>query len=448
MSDSNVVITLGKTILVHVELPHAESQEDLKEMQSLVETAGGQILHSEICKREAPDPHTFIGSGKVLEIDSLVKAEDAQTIVFNSRLSPAQERNLEQVFGQRVMDRVALILLIFAQRARSYEGKLQVELAQLQYEQARLVRGWTHLERQKGGFGLRGGPGETQIELDRRLLHQRILEIKKNLETVAKRRAQNRNLRQRNAVPLISCVGYTNAGKSTLFNKLTSADVYMANQLFATLDTTIRTLTLPVVGQVVFADTVGFIRHLPHDLIAAFRATLEETALSTLLLHVVDAADPKLEENIRAVEEVLAQIGASHVPTLLVYNKSDLLPECPARIIRDEAGRPLRVYVSAKTGEGLESLLDAIGELVGENVLELDLNISSTQGKLRALLHNLGAVVSETFGDQGEVKLKLKIKATDAAIIDSKTAGELAKAVGLDRLPWQNNNEFDFNSID
>ncbi len=437
---------LGPVLLVHVEFPEAENREDLNELKRLAESGGGEVVMSIECKRQAPDPSTFIGSGKTEEVAAMVNAQEVNAVIFNSSLSPAQERNLEKIFGVRVMDRVALILLIFAQRARTYEGKLQVELAQLQYEQARLVRGWTHLERQKGGFGLRGGPGETQIELDRRALRERIGAIKKDLETVAKRRAQNRGLRGKNEVPLVSCVGYTNAGKSTLFNLLTQADVYTANQLFATLDPTLRSLKLPVIGDVVFADTVGFIRHLPHDLVAAFRGTLEETAGADVLLHIVDCSDPRLEENIDAVNAVLKQVGASEVRTLMVYNKRDLLPDCSDTVVRDDEGKPVRVYVSALTGDGICDLLSAISELLCINICAFDVKITSSQGRLRAMLYEAGGVIGEHYAEDGTLTLSLKLKKQDAARLDKYSGGALGRAVGEGRLPWAQE-EFDFDSL-
>ena len=439
--------SLGSTLLVHVELPQVQSQEDLKELQLLAESGTGEVVYCVLCKRESPDPSTFIGSGKVVEVADAVRAYDVQTVIFNNKLSPAQERNLEKAFGVRVMDRVALILTIFAQRARTYEGKLQVELAQLQYEQARLVRGWTHLERQKGGFGLRGGPGETQIELDRRALRERIAAVKKDLEVVALRREQNRNLRKKNAVPVVSFVGYTNAGKSTLFNRLTNSDVYAANQLFATLDPTLRTVQLPVIGKTVFADTVGFIRHLPHDLVAAFRGTLEETAQADLLLHIVDASDEHKESNIEAVNAVLEQVGAQNVKTLVVYNKADLVEDSADEIIRDDTGKPTRVYVSALTGFGIDKLLSAVSELLSDNLCEFTVKITANNGKLRSLLYASKAVDSESYDEDGICLLNLMIKAVDAAIIDSKTQGELSKACPSDKKPWIQSNEFDFDSV-
>lgn len=439
--------TLGSALLVHVELPQIQSQEDLKELQLLTESGGGDVVFCISCRREAPDPSTFIGSGKVTEVADAVKLYSVQTVIFNNKLTPAQERNLEKAFGVRVMDRVALILTIFAQRARTYEGKLQVELAKLQYEQARLVRGWTHLERQKGGFGLRGGPGETQIELDRRALRERIAAIKKDLEVVAQRRDQNRSLRKKNAVPVVSFVGYTNAGKSTLFNRLTNADVYAANQLFATLDPTLRTVSVPVIGKAVFADTVGFIRHLPHDLVAAFRGTLEETAQADLLLHIVDASDEHKEANIEAVNAVLKQVGAEDIRTLIVYNKADLIENCSFETVRDEKGNPHRIYVSALTGFGIENLLSAVSELLSDNLCEFTVKIDSNYGKLRSLLYSSKAVESETYDESGFSLLSVRITAVDAAIIDSKTQGMLSKACLAERKPWIQNNEFDFDLV-
>ena len=428
-------VSLEAVLLVQVELDDSEAGEDLAELERLAESAGARIAGSVVCRRPAPDPAYFVGSGKVAELAELVPAAAVTAVIFNAALSPAQERNLEKELGVRVMDRIALILLIFAQRARSYEGKLQVELAQLRYEQARLVRGWTHLERQKGGFGLRGGPGETQIELDRRMLRERIGVLQKALQTVAARREQNRKSRKKHDLPVVCLAGYTNAGKSTLFNRLTSSQVYVADQLFATLDPTLRTLELPFAGKVVFADTVGFIRHLPHDLVAAFRSTLEETAQADLLLHVVDAADPRLEENIAAVNAVLAQIGADRVRTLLVYNKSDLAAGARFGLIRDEKGLPLRVGVSALTGQGLEQLRAAVSELLTLNVCLFTAMIGFSDGRLRALLYAAGAVEREHIAADGRCELAVRIRPSDAARINSQTSGALARACG--GSPWR-----------
>ncbi|MBU3825918.1 MAG: GTPase HflX [Candidatus Anaerobiospirillum merdipullorum] len=431
------VEALGCTVLMHVELPREENREDLEELMRLAQAAGGSGLRALVCKREEPDPRTFIGSGKVLELKQAVQDEGAQTVIFNARLTPAQERNLEQELKVRVMDRIALILNIFAQRARTYEGKLQVELARLHYEQARLVRGWTHLERQKGGFGLRGGPGETQIELDRRALRERIARIKADLAVVAARREQNRNKRKKNALPLISLVGYTNAGKSSLFNYLTKSEVFAADLLFATLDPTLRTIELPGAGKVVLADTVGFIRHLPHDLVAAFRATLEESAQADLQLHVVDAADPRLEDNIKAVEAVLAQIDALDVPRLLVFNKADLVPGMEVGLIRDENGRPVRVNLSAKSGAGTEDLLQAIRELIALDLCKFTAKILPHEGKLLAALYALKAIEHTDYADDGAQLITVRIRALEAARMDKAFNGALARACQQRPVPWQ-----------
>ena len=436
---------LGSCVLVHVELPDRENQEDLPELVRLVESAGGSAAAVLACRRGAPDPRFFIGSGKVLEIAAALGAARAETVIFNSRLSPAQERNLEGELKVRVMDRVALILLIFAQRARSYEGQLQVELAQLNYERARLVRGWTHLERQKGGFGLRGGPGETQIELDRRALRDRVGFLRRELENVARRRERGRGRRRSGAIASVALVGYTNAGKSTLFNRLCSAGVYAADQLFATLDPTLRALELPAVGRTVFVDTVGFIRHLPHDLIAAFRATLEETAGSDLLLHVVDAADKRLEDNIQAVNTVLKEVGAAHVRTLIVYNKSDLLPDGFTGVIRED-GVPARVCVSAKTGQGLDALKSAVSELLSRSVCSFEAVLPPSEGKLRSLLYSALAVREEKYLDDGRVLLSLALERSECARIEKQSGGALGRCAA-GGLPWRED-EFDFDTVE
>ena len=341
-------------MLVQLDLGQGALAERLSELQLLVESAGADVVGVVRGRRPRPDPAFFVGRGKLEEVRSALVQGQGDLVVFDHTLSPAQQRNLERELQCRVIDRNALILDIFAQRARSHEGKLQVELAQLEYLSTRLVRGWTHLERQRGGIGLRG-PGETQLETDRRLLGIRVKQLKSRLERLERQRTTRRRARNRRGVPQVSLVGYTNAGKSTLFNALTKAGAYAADQLFATLDTTSRRIWLPEVGDVVLSDTVGFIRDLPHDLVAAFHATLEEVAEADLLLHVVDGASEDREAQRATVEAVLAEIGAQDVPRLEVFNKIDLLAEVPAEL-SDECGSIRRVCVSARTGEGLDSL--------------------------------------------------------------------------------------------
>ena len=315
-----------RAILVHLNLDSESQREDPREFEELVISAGGDPAAYIMGSRSAPDPRTFVGSGKLDEIAREVDAHGAEIVMFNHALSPSQERNLETELKCRVLDRTGLILDIFAQRARTHEGKLQVELAQLQHMTTRLVRGWTHLERQKGGIGLRG-PGETQLETDRRLLRARIRTISARLEKVRKQRNQGRRSRIRAEIPTVSLVGYTNAGKSTLFNRVTASSVYVADQLFATLDPTLRRVSVESVGPIVLADTVGFIAHLPHNLVEAFKATLEETLSAQILIHVVDASDSEKERNMGEVQDVLAEIGAQDIPQLQVFNKLDLLQQ-------------------------------------------------------------------------------------------------------------------------
>jgi len=400
-----------RAVLVHLNLASETEREDPREFEELVLSAGGDPAAFVMGQRDAPHPRTFVGSGKLQEIGEEVERHCAEIVMFNHALSPSQERNLEKELGCRVLDRTGLILDIFAQRARTHEGKLQVELAQLQHMSTRLVRGWTHLERQKGGIGLRG-PGETQLETDRRLLRARIRSITARLDKVRKQRDQGRRARQRTETPTVSLVGYTNAGKSTLFNRVTKSDVYAADQLFATLDPTLRRLTLGNAGPVVLADTVGFIAHLPHKLVEAFKATLEETLNADLLVHVIDAASAEREDNIYQVQDVLGEIGADQIPQLLVYNKLDLL-EQSARIDRDENGKPQRVWLSAVTGEGCDLLLEAMAELVGEDMVNEELDLAPDQGRLRAALYRLGAVETEEHRDDGVARLKVRLPKAD-----------------------------------
>jgi GTP-binding protein HflX len=349
-----------RAVLVHLDLNQGALDERLSELELLTASAGASVEAVVAGRRAKPDPALFAGSGKVDEIAETLRAHEADLVIFNHALSPGQQRNLERVLQCRVIDRTALILDIFAQRARSHEGKLQVELAQLNHLATRLVRGWTHLERQKGGIGLRG-PGETQLETDRRLLGDRVKMLKARLARLEKQRRVRRRGRDRREVLSVSLVGYTNAGKSTLFNAMTKAGAYAADQLFATLDTTSRRLYVGEAGNVVLSDTVGFIRDLPHALVAAFHATLEETANADLLLHVVDAASEDREAQVDAVNRVLAEIGAADVPQIMVMNKIDL-SQAPAAVRRDEYGKIVRVFLSARTGDGLDLLREALAE--------------------------------------------------------------------------------------
>ncbi len=401
-------------VLVHLEFSQLEHSEDPKEFEELVLAAGGDPIAYITGKRDVPHAKYFVGTGKLDEIKSAVDAEGAELVIFDHTLSPSQERNLESALGCRVLDRTGLILDIFAQRARTHEGKLQVELAQLRHVSTRLIRGWTHLERQKGGIGLRG-PGETQLETDRRLLRERIKYIERRLDKVRKTREQGRRARSRASVPTVSLVGYTNAGKSTLFNRLSSADVFAANQLFATLDPTMRRIEIDDVGPVVLADTVGFISHLPHRLVEAFRATLEEAAQANLLLHVVDASDLNREDNIGHVNEVLREINAHELPSLLVYNKIDLLSHDEGRIDRDEHGVPWRVWVSAVTGAGIPLLAAALRERLGTGVVSVLLLLDPADSKLRAKLHELGVVQSENYLDNGRCEIDVRINSIELA---------------------------------
>ncbi|MBM7423523.1 ribosome rescue GTPase HflX [Spongiibacter marinus] len=400
-----------RAILVHLNLNSEDEREDADEFVQLVTSAGGDPVAFITGQRQHPDPRSFVGSGKLAEIRQALQDHDGELVLFNHALSPSQERNIERELQCRVLDRTGLILDIFAQRARTHEGKLQVELAQLEHMSTRLIRGWTHLERQKGGIGLRG-PGETQLETDRRLLRARIKSIQSRLSKVRRQRDQARRARQRADIPAVSLVGYTNAGKSTLFNVLTESKVYAADQLFATLDPTLRRIQVDDVGPVVLADTVGFIRHLPHKLVEAFRATLEEATLADLLVHVVDCADPERSDNVRQVKNVLEEIGADSIPVLEVYNKTDLLGTTP-RIERNEHGDVTRVWLSAQRQQGLELLGDALAEILSGDIVEPELVLNASDGRLRARLYQLNAIQSEQLDEAGRFHLKLRLPSVD-----------------------------------
>ena len=402
-------------MLVHVNFPSTSPLHvrDPAEFEELVTSAGGQPVCVLTTTRASPDPRIYIGSGKLEEVRASLQSSGARLVIFNHELSPSQERNLEKALDCRVLDRTGLILDIFAQRARTHEGKLQVELAQLQHMATRLVRGWTHLERQRGGIGLRG-PGETQLETDRRLIRGRIQAIKKRLEKVRGQREQGRRSRSRSDVPTVALVGYTNAGKSTLFNRLTAADVYVADQLFATLDPTMRRIKLTNFGpyqlnEIILADTVGFISHLPHQLVEAFRATLEEVINADLLLHVTDASSADRDEHHRDVLSVLEEIGARDVPVLEIMNKIDLLPDKAPGVDLDDAGKPARVWLSAVTGHGIDSLLASLDALLGSNTIKTILRLPPNLFGLRARLFKTQAVVEEHNGPGGSMDVLVQL---------------------------------------
>jgi len=402
-----------RALLVHINFPLRPDQDDLDEFIELVRSADVTGVELVVGTRQQPSAKTFIGKGKLEEVAALVRQHEVEVVLFNHRLSPSQERNLESHLQCRVLDRTGLILDIFAQRAHSFEGKLQVELAQLKHLSTRLVRGWTHLERQKGGIGLRG-PGETQLETDRRLLGKRIRYLNNRLIKVSRQREQSRQARKKAEIPTVSLVGYTNAGKSTLFNALTNSSAYTADKLFATLDPTLRKLEINNELSVILADTVGFIRHLPHDLVAAFRATLLETREADLILHVVDCADENKHEKMQAVTQVLEEIGARDVPQLLVYNKIDLLGFKP-RIDTDDLGIPNRVWLSAVSKAGFDELLEVLRVRFSEQKSRYRLALHADEGQIRAYLHSEGAIDNEKFENNGDITLNLILS---AALLD------------------------------
>ena len=397
-----------RAILVCVGLGRAPEPDRVEEFVALARSAGAEVLEVVTATRKVAEPRFFLGTGKVAEIKERLAAIGADLVVVDHALSPGQERNLEKELACRVLDRSGLILDIFAQRARTFEGKLQVELAQLQHMATRLVRGWTHLERQKGGIGLRG-PGETQLETDRRLIGRRIKTLNDRLDKVLVQRETTRRERRRGSIPTVALVGYTNAGKSTLFNRLTSSDAYAADQLFATLDPTVRRLRLSPGLEVVLADTVGFVRDLPHELVAAFRSTLQEAREADLLLHVIDAADPERAERIAQVNEVLASIGAESLPQIAVFNKIDRSGEA-AHAEVDAAGRVDRLWLSAHTGEGVELLLEALHAQLGSDLHHCVLTLPPHAGKARAQLFEAGAVLAQRQLEDGRIEIEVNLR--------------------------------------
>ena len=398
---------IPRALVVYVTFGRGRDADEYAEFIELARSAGLAIAASVTAARQAPEPNFLVGRGKADEIAAEAGASRADIIIFNHALTPAQERNLEQHTRRRVIDRIGLILDIFAQRALSHAGKLQVELAQLQHLSTRLIRGWTHLERQKGGIGLRG-PGETQLETDRRLIGQRIKVINRRLQKVRQQRRQGRRQRKKNDLPVISLVGYTNAGKSTLFNRLTGAGVMTANQLFATLDSTLRRLRTPGGRAVLLTDTVGFIRDLPHDLVASFQATLEEAQEADLLLHVIDVDQRQRRERIAAVNQVIERIGAAEVPRIEVYNKIDRHPEQDARL--EQTGQGARVWLSAQTADGIDALLASIDRQLGQNIRPRALKLPVTAAPLRAKLFNIGAVRHEDVNADGGWDLQVELE--------------------------------------
>lgn len=403
--------THARALIIYQRDTSQEDHEILEEIQLLTASAGAMVVDTVTAFRRKPVAATYIGKGKVEEIRDRVEQECIDLVVLNHSVSPIQERNLEKAVKARVLDRTGLILDIFAQRASSHEGKLQVELAQLQHLSTRLVRGWTHLERQKGGIGLRG-PGETQLETDRRLIGHRIKALNKRLETVSAQRQLRRKSRAKVPVPTVSLVGYTNAGKSSLFNRVTKAEVYAEDQLFATLDTTMRRVELKEFGTSILSDTVGFIRALPHSLVQAFHSTLEEVSNAQLLLHVVDAASHFKDQCITEVNKVLRDIDAHQIPTIMVYNKIDLSDQRP-QTKTNEDGLTTAVWVSAQSGEGLDLLLDAITEHLSRQHLSFSIVLPASNGKLRATLYEKNLVRQETISEDGEFELNLELSPAD-----------------------------------
>ena len=398
-----------RTVLVNVELTSNRQQSNgMDEFRLLALSSGLNIVQTITVKRNSTEAKFFIGKGKVEELASIVSINEVDLVIFSLQLSPTQERNLEKTLQCQVMDRTGLILDIFALRAKSFEGKLQVELAQLRHLSTRLVRGWTHLERQKGGIGLRG-PGETQLETDKRLISKRIKYLSKRLEKVHKQNDLGRKSRRKKDLPMISLAGYTNAGKSTLFNQLTNSHVYADDKLFATLDSTIRRVILPAAGEAVVADTVGFIQDLPHELVAAFKSTLEETRQANVLLHVVDASDNDNGDKIEQVEDIIEQIGAQEIPSIIVMNKIDEMSDFHPRVDKDYAGNIYRVWLSAHTGEGIDLLYQALSERLSGMMTCAGIQLDVQSAYIRSEIHKVGFIQKEKMNEFGQWLLEINV---------------------------------------
>ncbi|SFV66841.1 GTP-binding protein HflX [hydrothermal vent metagenome] len=408
--------------------PFQSTQNNLSEFKQLVKSSGVEIIKVFQVINQRPNAKYFIGSGKVEELANNIEEFDIDVIIFNQTLSPSQERNLERDCKCRVLDRTGLILDIFSLRAQSFEGKLQVELAQLKHLSTRLIRGWTHLERQKGGIGLRG-PGETQLETDRRLINVRIKNINRRLEKIDKKRNLARQSRVKNQTPIISLVGYTNAGKSSLFNTITNADVYADDKLFATLDATLRRVILPALGEAVLADTVGFIQDLPHDLISAFKSTLEEVVSSDVLLHIIDCSDENYLEKIDQVNQILVEIGAEKIPTILVMNKIDAIDNFKPRVDKKEQGNVFRVWLSAKNGDGLILLMDVLSQQLNGVFCKAKIKIPPQLGNIRSQIYQTGYIKDEKVDDFGFWELEIQVT--------RHYIEEIIKIKGIE-LIWQN----------
>ena len=418
MIDISESKTQPNALIVYQRSASQEDVEVLEEIQLLAESAGATVANTLTAFRRSPDPATYVGKGKLEEIKNEVATLDVDLVILNHSISPIQERNIERALKVRVLDRTGLILDIFAQRASSHEGKLQVELAQLKHISTRLVRGWTHLERQKGGIGLRG-PGETQLETDRRLIGHRIKALNKRLDLVSSQRKLRRKSRAKVPVPTVSLVGYTNAGKSSLFNTITDAKVYAEDQLFATLDTTMRRVELDGFGATILSDTVGFIRDLPHSLVQAFHSTLEEVSNAHLLLHTVDVASNYRDECISEVDKVLKEIEASDIPSIMVFNKIDLTG-AEAKVIRDDQGLAKSVWCSAHTGQGVDLLLTAISEHLSRLHTACRVHLPASNGKLRAELYSKNVVKTETIGDDGSFSLECELSPADLGWVEKQ----------------------------